>query len=358
MFVKNRPRIPARKEIMSNGNIDIVLPWVDGSDPSWQAEKNEWLLKNPGISAGIDPNANSNCRYESWDNLQYIFRGIEKFMPWVHKVFLVTNGQVPAFLNTDHPKLRLITHESYIPEEYLPTFNSGTIEMNYFRISDLSENFILFNDDFFPLSPISEEYYFQDDCVCDEAVESPVMPVGIGEITEYSLMLKMNDVLFINRHFDKREVQKKNPSIWFNDCYGELLQRTEGLSYWNHFVGFHDRHMPAALKKSTMRKVWEVEPERLDLASRNHFRAYTDLNHWLVRYWQFCEGKIVPRKTLGEPYLVTLKNCKEVADQIRNQKHQMICLSEDCKPEEFPIIRDTVNHALEDLLPEKSSFEL
>ena len=65
---------------MGNQQIDLVLPWVDGSDPLWLAEKNKYDINHEV----------SKVRYESWDNLQYIFRGIEQYMPWIHKVFFVT----------------------------------------------------------------------------------------------------------------------------------------------------------------------------------------------------------------------------------------------------------------------------
>ena len=38
-------------------------------------------------------------------------RSIEKFAPWVRRVWLVTNGQVPNWLNLKHPRLTVVTHE-------------------------------------------------------------------------------------------------------------------------------------------------------------------------------------------------------------------------------------------------------
>ncbi len=333
-------------------DIDIIIPWVDGNDPKWIAEK-ESVAKEKSILG----KANNNNRYESWDNLQYIFRGIEKFMPWVHKIFLVTWGHVPEFLDIKNPRIEIVKHRDFIPQKYLPTFNSSTIEMNFHRIIGLSENYIEFNDDTFPLAPIEEEYYFQNNLVCEEAVETPIIPVEVGDITEYSLLLKVNNMRFINRHFNKREVQRKNPDKWFFEGYGELLQRTEGLKYWNNFVGFHDRHMPVALKKSTLKKLWEVEPETLDRGSRNQFRNYTDVSQFLIRYWQICEGNFIPRKTLGKPYLVTIDNYKEVVKDILGNTHQMVCFTENCTPDEFIIIKKYINEGLQILLPEKSSFE-
>lgn len=67
-----------------NYPIDVVVLWVDGSDEEWQREK----ARYKGECVACDCEA----RYREWDNLQYIFRGIERFWPWVNRVFLVTNG--------------------------------------------------------------------------------------------------------------------------------------------------------------------------------------------------------------------------------------------------------------------------
>ena len=68
-------------------------------------------------------------RYRSWDNLQYIFRGIDLFMPYVRKIFLIVSNieQVPSWLNTE--KVNIVLHKDFIPDTLLPTFNSTTIEM-------------------------------------------------------------------------------------------------------------------------------------------------------------------------------------------------------------------------------------
>lgn len=335
-----------------NSDIDIVLPWVDGNDPVWQKGREEAAKKKEVLDS-----ANSAVRYESWDNLQYVFRGIEKFMPWVHRVFLVTCGQIPDYLNFDNPKLKLVRHCDYIPAEYLPTFNSNVIELNYHRIKELSENFILFNDDCYPLKPIPETYYFQDDLPCDEAVESPIMPVDSGVISRYSNYVKANNILFINQHFKKREVQEKNWDKWYYEGYGELLDRNRGLHYWNNFAGFHDYHMPVPIKKSTLQFLWNIEPETFDRGSRNQFRDASDMSQYVVRYWQLCTGNFVPQKSTGKFFLVTKENCSEVGEAIRQSVAPMVCLTEDCSSDDFVVIKQEINAALKTLLPDKSSFE-
>jgi len=131
---------------MDNEKVDIVLTWLDSNDPMWQKSRMDAeQIYNP------EEGSNNDIRFESWDNLKYWFRAIEKCMPWVNRVFLITCGQRPDFLNLSDSRIKLVDHNDYIPKEYLPTYNSNTIEMNLHRIEDLSENFVLFNDDVFRL---------------------------------------------------------------------------------------------------------------------------------------------------------------------------------------------------------------
>ena len=127
--------------------IDFVIPWVDGSDPAWQKERDAKAAQ----LGSMERCDNRGERYRDWDNLKYWFRGVEKFAPWVHKIYFVTWGHLPEWLDVQHPKLVIVRHEDYIPKEYLPTFNSHTIEWNLHRIHGLSENFVYFNDDIFLL---------------------------------------------------------------------------------------------------------------------------------------------------------------------------------------------------------------
>lgn len=335
-----------------NSKVDIVIPWVDGSDPLWNKEKEYWYsILNP------DKKSNSNVRYQNWDNLKFLFRAIEKNMNWVNNIFLVTHGHIPSFLNVDAPKLRVVKHTDFIPAKYLPTFNANPIEMNVHRIDELSEYYIFFNDDMFPIMNISQDYYFKNGKICDEAIETPIIPVLFGDIAKFTWNMRALDISIINKHFDKREVQSRNPENWFNDNYGELRERNESLRYWNNFVGFRDPHVPCVLKKSTLEKLWELEPDLLEETCAAKFRNFSGVNHWLARYWQICEGDFNPRKTLGKSFVVTIDNCEEVAQVIKGQKEQMICINEDCTPEEFEKIKLVINKAFEELFPEKSSFE-
>ena len=105
--------------IMKEMKIDFVVTWLDPSDPEWQ--KQYELYKDA-------KGDKSKARFREMNIFRYWFRAVEKYAPWVNKVFLITNGKFPDWINKDNPKLVLVKHEDYIPAEYLPTFNSCTIE--------------------------------------------------------------------------------------------------------------------------------------------------------------------------------------------------------------------------------------
>lgn len=328
-----------------NEHIDLILPWVDFFDSEWIE-----VFKN------YQKNSAQANRYQSWDNLQYVFRGIEICMPWVNKVFLVTWGHLPEWLDTDCEKLRIIRHDEYIPAEYLPTFNSNTIEMNYWRIPELSENFILFNDDLFPLRPIPEEYYYKDGIPCEEAVETHFIlkaDKGLDLQMNYACV---NNMVILNRHFDKRKVIEKNREKWFAPVYGKRLQQNINLEYWNNFESFVYPHEAMPMKKSVFKEIWDAEPEMLDAASKNRFRSFSDVTQRLITMWQICKGDFVPCKYQGKLYILDEENVDDAAMDIRERRYPIISLNES-DDADFSVLKAKINCELEKLFPEKSVFE-
>ena len=139
--------------------IDFVVTWLDSTDPVWQKEYECYKDQSKGEK--------SAARFRDMNIFMFWFRAVEKYAPWVNKVYLVTNGKFPEWINKDCPKLVLVRHEDYIPKEFLPTFNSCTIELNFHRIKGLSEHFVYFNDDMFLNRPINPDYYFKNGLPCD-----------------------------------------------------------------------------------------------------------------------------------------------------------------------------------------------
>jgi hypothetical protein len=140
--------------------IDVVYTWVDGDDPAWQRRKGLALAGNPWV-AEINAQAANDSRYTSRDELRYSLRALHCFAPWVRRVFLVTDDQVPAWLDLTHPKLTVVSHQEIFGDTgTLPTFNSQAIESRLHRIPGLAEHFLYLNDDVMLGRPITPDLFF------------------------------------------------------------------------------------------------------------------------------------------------------------------------------------------------------
>lgn len=123
-------------------NIDVVYLWCDDSDEQW---RNKRLKYQQNIIA--DKQAICEGRFIQNDELKYSLRSLAKYIPWIHNIFIVSDNQIPKWLNIKHPKIKMIKHEDIIDTKYLPLFNSAAIETCISKIKGLSEYFILMNDD-------------------------------------------------------------------------------------------------------------------------------------------------------------------------------------------------------------------
>lgn len=131
--------------------MDAVITYVNGLDPLWQEDY-----------ARVVGGDMLQKRFRDWGTLPYLVRGIRRYMPYVHKVYLVVSGmsQVPEWVKDSD--INVVLHKDIIPAEYLPTFNCNTIELFLHRIPGLDEQFLNFNDDMFPVRDTAAEEFFID----------------------------------------------------------------------------------------------------------------------------------------------------------------------------------------------------
>ena len=328
--------------------IDFVVLWVDGADEEWLREKRKYDSSAEDVAA-------SAARFRDWDILQYWFRGVEKFAPWVNNVFFVTWGHLPGWLNTGHPKLKIVKHTDYMPADYLPTFNSNPIEFNLHRIPELSEQFVLFNDDMFLIRPLKEEDVFKDGKPVDEFEFNTGAPTLAQPIIAHTCT---NNLAVINKHFKKNDVVKKNFRKILTLRYGSRGFRTLLLMPWGGFVGIYNPHIPQPHLKSAFEEVWEKEGKILDETCRNKFRTYYDLNHWLMRYWNLCKGNFVPRrKGFGRLFTIRDDNVDVVASYIAEGKGLTVCINDSNLGFDLDRAKQRLKAAFDRILPEKSQFE-
>lgn len=332
-------------------DIDFVILWVDGNDPAWQSEKSNYQLHTENEN-------NSVNRYRDWGLLPYWFRSVEKFAPWVRKIHFVTWGHTPKFLNLNAPKLNIVKHSEFIPEEYLPTFSSHAIEMNIHRIPGLAEHFVYFNDDMFMLRNFQSEDFFRDGLPCTYGGEVPVELVGNIGTWQHAVV---NNLGIVNAHFPKRDAVKKHGKKYRDKCYrlkDNLRTLVMEKLYPDYFTGFKNLHAPAAYLKKCFCEVWNAEPDKLKDTCKDRFRTSDNVNQWVVLWWQIAGGQFSPAVIDNLVESVTENSIDRLCDTIIQQKHDYICLNDPDTDIDFEKLSEKLLAAFEQLLPEKSSFEI
>lgn len=332
-------------------DIDFVILWVDGNDLAWQAEKSKYQPQKESEN-------NSVNRYRDWGLLPYWFRAVEKFAPWVRKIHFVTWGHLPDFLNLNAPKLHIVRHDEFIPEEYLPTFSSHVIEMNIHRIPDLAEHFVYFNDDMFLLRSFQPEDFFRDGLPCTYGGEVPIELVGnIGTW----LHAAVNDLGIVNAHFPKRESVAKYGKKYRDKRYrwkDNLRTLILEKFYPDYFTGFKNLHAPAAYLKESFREIWEAEPEKLVSTCRDRFRTSDNVNQWVVLWWQIASGQFSPAVIDNLVASINENTIDELCLAIEKQSHDYICLNDPDESIGFEQLAGRLASSFSKILPEKSSYEL
>lgn len=324
--------------------IDFVILWVDGSDPAWRREFAQ--------ARHLSEEDSSLIRYRDWQTLRYWFRSVERFAPWVRRIHFITWGHLPAWLETEHPKLHIVNHADYLPGEYRPTFNSNVIELNIHRIEGLAEQFVLFNDDTFLGRPASPEQFFRNGLPRDMACLSIPCLEPITHII-------LNNMLLIGAQYQPHAVIRRHPAKWFAPCYGAgKLFKNLLLLPWSSFSGIRDHHMPQAFLKRQFTRAWQTWGRELDATCRNPFRTLADHSQWLIRYDSLCRGEFHPI-SFGDCGLKSLtdESLEGICHDIETQRWRMLCINDSEQITDFEARSHRLCEAFERLLPERSDFE-
>lgn len=334
-----------RQETM---DIDFVITWVNMNDPEWQAEFSKYSGNKENTKNGV-----SEARFRDAGFLKYWFRGVEKFAPWVRKIHFVTSGQKPEWLDESNPKIHLVQHKDFIPEEFLPTYNSVVIERYIHRIEGLADHFVYFNDDFYIINEVPQERFFKDGLPRDIAVfdYNPSWSQWYKRIK--------NNIRLINKHFDKKEVMALHHDKWFDKSYGSKARWNYILKFYDKFITLRVPHNAQPYLKSTFEEVWAAAGKELTETSKNKFRALTDYTPELFRTWQICQGNFIPYNTYKDTKMFPLMvRPKQAVKAIYNQSYTLICLNDNVHIREYDVVIQNIKDAFQHILPEKSSFEI
>ncbi len=224
-------------EPLENIQVDAVITWVDGNDKNWQEKINAYSESKINFSS-----ENHLKRYNSIGEIDIAIKSIIKFAPFIKNIFLVTDDQSPesfdslkSYAQRKGINLELVDHKVIFSgfEEYLPSFNSCSIISMLFKIPNLSEHFIIFNDDTFIMKEVSVSDFFING--------EPIIRGKWQHFNENKTLRKSyREVLsFLN-------IPQKKDKISFKT----LQQNSAKLAKMNKYV--RRFHTPVSVRKSTL----------------------------------------------------------------------------------------------------------
>lgn len=238
-----------------NFPIDMIYLWCDGSDPSFQKRKRKYL------NEGEEVNNLSTGDIRFFDNgeLMYSLRSLEINAPWINHVYIVTDRQIPSWLNTSYSKVSIVDHSSIMPSQNIPCFNSSVIERYIAFIPGLSEYFLYGNDDTFFGEYVTPSFFFLGN--------KPIVRMNYFE----------ND----SKEYTYEDIDKLRGSVSF---WGETVLNAWRLLFNEYNIKkqvlLEPHHNIDAFKKSDYIRSFKHYQKYLEL-SMNRFREKTDIQRLL-----------------------------------------------------------------------------
>ena len=308
-------------------NVDLVYLWVDDTDYYWKEKKKKYesTIKNN------DKDAIDNCRFYNNDELKFSLRSVAQNAPWINKIFIITDNQIPEWINIEHPKIKIIDHREIIPNEKLPLFNSCAIESRIPYIKELSEFFIYANDDCFIWKPIDKDFFFLGD--------KPIC------------------------RMDKKLKYKKV----YNHLYGYTIFNMYKLVEKRFFVWFYPyfpHHNIDAYRKSLFLECIKEYESEFSQTLNNRFRNFSDVQRIIVSFYSLAKNKAVIKnkqsfierllKKEQDSCVISLK--KSTISRIKKIKSKLVCINDNRKTTDNERLK--VHKLLEEIFPNKSEYEL
>ncbi|MER6530011.1 stealth family protein [Streptomyces sp. NPDC001508] len=308
--------------------VDAVYTWVDGDDPA-MAEKrraHQALSDNP-----IAPRETGASRYTSHDELKYALRSLEMYAGFIRHVYLVTDSQIPDWLDPDAAGLTVVDHRDILPADALPVFNSHAIESRLHHIPGLSEHYLYFNDDVFVNRPVRAEHFFHGNGIA----RIPLSPLKLGVGAPHPLEPAPNSA-------------GKNTR--------EVIRRFHG-----RYITHKSLHTPHPQLLSVMREMEGLAIEELHKTSYSRFRSVTDVApaSTLHHHWAIATGRGVPADyrfryiQLGTPDMQRRLDRLAAGEDI-----DFFCLNDvETAPEDRAAAQTAIRAFLERKYPFPSRFE-
>ena len=303
-------RYTTKKLLMNYNKIDFVFPYVTTDDPYWKELYNSYLSgKESNFSIGIN-------RFRDDGLLKYLFRGLEKNLPWINKVHMIvmSKSQIPKWVNTE--KVNIIYHNDFIPKEYLPSFSSSLIETFLPFLPSVQERFIYGNDDLIPCRYLPKQFFFR------------------GNIPIYNLNIR-----------DKLDTAPGDP-LRIN-AFNLILGKKQNKRV------ISTQHSTVSYKMSWIKNCFQKYKKNI-FNSLSRFREDKNLNQYFYSFYQMMEYTILNIQSKIGSFSINTENI-EIILKKNFSDYDFVCLNDEIESSKKDWLK--IREKLKKLFPKKSKYE-
>ena len=312
---------------IDNPSIDLVYLWVDGNDPKWLEKREPFLEKKR-------TNSLKNFRsYFNNDELKYSLRSVERYAPWIRKIFILTDNQKPKWLDISNPRIKIVNQNDILPRKSLPCFNSNLIEQFLHKIPNLSEHFILSNDDMFLNKTVLPTIFFAADGF-------PIIRLNRKPFRKFRWFLR--EKIFKKPH-------KMYSKALFNAA--ELVKDKFGLFY----NGLPHHNMDSYLKSDCLRVSEKIFKNEIDNMKINHVRSENDIQRVIYSYVALAEKRGYLQYVSGNESIHVHIQKDRHYDKLKKFNPTFFCMNDTEHADDKDRMKLKV--WLNSRFPEKSEFE-
>lgn len=293
------------------------LPWVRNiyvilrnmSRFLWYGKKRKDFEKSPGKYT------DTYIRWRSWGTERQLIQLIKKNLPWVRNIYVILARESQLQPWMDDEKVKVVYHKDFIPNKYLPAFNSNTIEMFLHKIPGLSEYFIYGNDDMFPLSPMEDTDFFIDGKPCQHMIER-----------EFPL----------------------NPSMFQQSCLNGQSFVADLFGKGKPHKWLINGHSIAPIRKCTCENLWKVGETKIE-ASITMIRSEKNFLQYIYSWWQHYSGEYVD-KSFPNHYIGSHDVTPEDLTALIIGTKGVLCINDSGGTDDFRSLAKAAREALDSLL--------
>lgn len=285
--------------------IDYAVPMVFHHDKLWQEDYRKVRQYDENDLVNF-------VRFRSWGTERLLVQCIRKFMPFVRTIYIILARESQKQAWMDEEDVQVVYHHDFIPERYLPTFNSATIEMFLHRIPGISDRFLYGNDDMFPLSTLSESDFFEGNTPCLHH-EEKLFP----EHPNIFHLASRNGLNFVAKEFDKQYT-----GTWLKGG-----------------------HSITPMLKSTWEYLWKRGGSEIE-DSISAFRESKNFYQWICPWWHHFSGNYVD-KVPKRVYVSTRNSVDDVVKAVSADNAGIVCINDNECVEDYMEYGNAVKNAIE-----------